>query len=101
MINNGGTYMKKIISFLTAFVLATSMILPFGVSAAVSNDDSLISFVSSLDIMKGDPDGNFRLDDYVTRAEFTKVAIAASVHWPSQLLSRISISWGSVSILVS
>lgn len=83
--------MKKIISFLTAFVLATSMILPFGVSAAVSNDDSLISFVSSLDIMKGDPDGNFRLDDYVTRAEFTKVAIAASVH-KNSVASRLTVS---------
>ncbi len=83
--------MKKFISFLTAFALVTSVFIPFGVSAAVSDDNSLISFVSALDIMKGDPDGNFRLDDYVTRAEFTKVAIAASVH-KNSVASRLTVS---------
>lgn len=46
--------------------------------AAAEEPNDLTGLVSALDIMSGDPDGNFRLYDNVTRAEFTKIAIAAS-----------------------
>lgn len=83
--------MRKFISCFTAFALVLSVFVPLGANASVNDDESLISFVSALDIMKGDPDGNFRLDDYVTRAEFTKVAIAASVH-KNSVASRLTVS---------
>ena len=64
---------KKIISLLL-ILLMTAGCLP----AAAEEPSDLTWLVSALDIMKGDPDGNFRLYDNVTRAEFTKIAIAAS-----------------------
>lgn len=64
---------KKIISLLL-ILLMTAGCLP----AAAEEPSGLTWLVSALDIMKGDPDGNFRLYDNVTRAEFTKIAIAAS-----------------------
>ena len=64
---------KKIISLLL-ILLMTAGCLP----AAAEEPSDLTWLVSALDIMKGDPDGNFRLYDNVTRAEFTKIAIASS-----------------------
>ena len=66
---------KKIIALLLAVLTILS------VSGAVSAQDSIeeqAAVIKMLNIMNGDPDGNFRLEDYVTRAEFSKVAIAAS-----------------------
>ncbi len=40
--------------------------------------EGTLSLLSELEIMKGDPDGNLRLHDPVTRAEFTKMAVASS-----------------------
>ncbi len=48
------------------------------VGAEAADTDAMVQLVSALGIMEGDGDGNFRLEDNVTRAEFTKVAIAAS-----------------------
>ena len=44
-----------------------------------------------LDVIQGDPDGNLRLDDYVTRAEFTKMAIAMS-QVRNSVASELSVS---------
>lgn len=65
--------MKKIITIL----LAVSMLLPQLGASAVKNED-IINLLSELEIMQGDGNGNYRLDDAVSRAEFTKVAVAAS-----------------------
>lgn len=67
--------MKKIITAL----LSLSITLFGTVSlASFDNDEDIINLLSELSIMQGDGDGNYRLDDAVSRAEFTKVAVAAS-----------------------
>jgi hypothetical protein len=42
------------------------------------NSDSAITMVKTLDIMVGDSSGNMMLDNNVTRAEFTKIAVVMS-----------------------
>lgn len=69
--------MKKILSLLLASALLLSALPLFGVSAAES-DTNKIKLLSALEIMVGDPDGNFRTQDPVSRAEFAKIAVAAS-----------------------
>ncbi len=66
---------RKLISILLILLLSAGYI-----PVLAEETDSLTRLVSALDIMKGDPDGNFRLQDNVTRAEFTKIAIAASAY---------------------
>ena len=63
---------------LAALVLAAVM--AFSPAAALADwmEEDILTLLSDLRIMQGDPDGNYRLDDYVSRAEFTKVAVAAS-----------------------
>ena len=43
-----------------------------------NNDEDIMSLLSELNIMVGDDDGNLRLDDNVSRAEFAKIAVASS-----------------------
>ncbi|MGM9937024.1 MAG: S-layer homology domain-containing protein, partial [Candidatus Ornithomonoglobus sp.] len=75
--------MKKIISALLTAAMAVSAVsaIPFTASAASSSwqsDTQMMSLLSALDIMVGDDNGNYNLDSYVTRAEMTKIAVAAS-----------------------
>lgn len=70
---------KRIISVF----LVLCMILSFNVTAMAHQEhkddlEAMKEIVSYFNIMKGDPDGNFRLSDNITRAEFTKVSVAAS-----------------------
>ena len=67
--------MKKIISFVLAAAMSLST-LP--VLADWNNDEDIMSLLSELNIMVGDDDGNLRLDDNVSRAEFAKIAVASS-----------------------
>ncbi len=46
--------------------------------AAPVYSDNVAGLLSELLIMQGDPDGNMRYDDLVSRAECTKIAVAAS-----------------------
>ncbi len=66
--------MKKI---LTLFISVLMLFSAFGltVSAATSYEAELLS---ALSIMHGDPDGNMRYYDYVSRAECAKIVVAAS-----------------------
>lgn len=67
--------MKKIIAFtLTVIMLA----LACSPMVCADSESDIMSLLSELNIMLGDDDGNLRLDDYVSRAEFTKIAIASS-----------------------
>jgi len=59
--------------------------------SAEGNIDNYIEFVSNFNIINGDGNGNYRLDDYVTRAEFTKIAVAASSYRDS-VASNIFVS---------
>lgn len=48
--------------------------------AAPVYTDNVAAMLSELKIMQGDPDGNMRYDDLVSRAECTKIAVAASTY---------------------
>ncbi len=67
--------MKKIISALLSCIMIFSSI---SVLADNNREENVIPLLSELKIMVGDGNGNYRLDDYVSRAEFTKIAVAAS-----------------------
>ena len=43
-----------------------------------ADTNEVLKLLNELEIMRGDPDGNLRLGDTVTRAEFTKMAVASS-----------------------
>ena len=79
---------KKILSAALAILIIMSS---FTAVFAEGDIDSYIDFVSQFNIIKGDPDGNFRLDDLVTRAEFTKIAVAAS-SFRNSVATNLSVS---------
>ncbi len=56
-----------------------------------NNIQEVLSLLDELNIMTGDPDGDLRLNDYVTRAEFTKMAVASS-DYRNSVASNLSIS---------
>ena len=72
--------MKKI--FLPALLCAAMVtaMLPAPAQAASStvSETEMAQVLAALDIMVGDQNGNLNLDDSVTRAQFTKLTIAAS-----------------------
>lgn len=67
--------MKKIISTALALIM---IIASLPVMADSNNDADKMALLAELDIMVGDDDGNLRLDDNVSRAEFAKIAVASS-----------------------
>ena len=67
--------MKKIFAFVLAAIMLFSCAPVLG---AWENEQDIAILLSELEIMQGDEDGNLRLDDFITRAEFTKVVIASS-----------------------
>ena len=69
--------MKKIISLLITASIMFSCVTSFAVTL---NEEVIASLLNQLDIMKGDEDGNLRLYDHISRAEFSKVAIATSAY---------------------
>lgn len=70
--------MKKIISVITTVLLLLGSFGMSGVYAAPTYSDNVAPLLSELKIMQGDPDGNMRLNDFVSRAECTKIAVASS-----------------------
>lgn len=72
--------MKKLISALLVGALTVgAAAMPVGAaSSSWRSDGDITALLSGLDIMVGDDDGNFDLDAYVTRAEMSKIAVAAS-----------------------
>lgn len=70
--------MKKIASVVLAALLITSGFGALPVFAAPAYSDNVAPLLAELKIMQGDPDGNLRLDAFVSRAECTKIAVAAS-----------------------
>ncbi len=67
---------RLLVLFIIVCITASTFALP--VSAAAADDSGLYALLGEFKIMSGDPDGNLRLDDYVSRAEFTKIAVASS-----------------------
>ena len=80
--------MKRILSFFLCLFLLGSVMIPVFANEMQSG---VLELLSELSIMQGDPDGNMRLSDAVTRAEFTKAAIASSAYRNS-VASNLSIS---------
>lgn len=67
---------RRILTGLMAVALLVSL-LPAAL-AAVPNEQEAAQVLSALDIMVGDESGNLNLGNTVTRAEFTKMVVAAS-----------------------
>ena len=80
--------MKRILSIFLCIFLIGGCITP---AFAAEPQNGALSLLRELNIMKGDPDGNMRLDDPVTRAEFTKAAVASS-SFCNSVASNLSIS---------
>lgn len=78
-------------------IMCLSLLLPcVGVSAA-AGEQEIANLLAGMSIMSGYPDGQLRLEQPVTRAEFSKIAIAASPY-KNRVASSLSISpFGDVS----
>ena len=71
--------MKKLVSFILAVAISASLCaVPITAKAAVTRESGMISLLKELGIMQGDENGDMGLDRFVSRAEFAKIAIAAS-----------------------
>ncbi len=66
--------MKRFLSVLLVLSMLTSFLLP----ASAASEDSVIQTVGLLGILNGNASGELNLGSNVTRAEFTKMVIAAS-----------------------
>ncbi len=69
--------------FLSLILVCSVIFLSYPcVGSAYSNytEDGAITLVKALDIMVGDENGNMQLDKNVSRAEFSKIAVAMSKH---------------------
>lgn len=76
MIKKEMIIMKKIIALILCVGIMAGIILP----VSAETGEGVLTLLSEFNIMSGDPDGNLRLDDYVSRAEFTKIAVASSAY---------------------
>jgi hypothetical protein len=83
--------MKKFIAISLSLCLMLSLFSFACVSASESETEGIFTLLRELSIMTGDPDGDLRLDDAVTRAEFTKVAVAAS-SYKNNVATNLAIS---------
>lgn len=96
--------LKKLLTLWLTLILACSFVTAS--AAAETNEVSpptdtgstfysasaqILPLLAELKIMNGDPDGSYRLGDTVTRAEFTKIAVAAS-DYRNNVASQLSIS---------
>ncbi len=68
---------KRFLSGLLAVALVLTLA-PAAWAAAVPSEAEAAQALAALDVMVGDQDGNLNLGSAVTRAEFTKMAVAAS-----------------------
>ncbi len=67
--------MKKLLALCLILSILLSCLPVWG---AWENEEDIARLLAELEIMQGDTDGNLRLDDTITRAEFAKVVIASS-----------------------
>lgn len=82
---------KKPIALFIALCLAIPSFTVFAQKDSNFTTEQYIEFIKSFNIINGDPDGNYRLDDYVTRAEFSKITVAAS-QYRNSVASSLKIS---------
>ncbi len=89
--------MKKSGSKILILAICMALLLPCLSVSAVAGEQEIANLLASMSIMNGYPDGELRLEQSVTRAEFSKIAIAASPY-KNQVASSLSISpFGDVS----
>lgn len=70
--------MKKTVSLLLTVLLSLSYLATQNTFAAPIFSENVAPFLAELKIMQGDPDGNLRLENAVSRAECAKIIVAAS-----------------------
>lgn len=71
---------KRIVSVLLAAALVLGLAVPAFAAQAQVTVDETAQVLAALDIMTGDENGDLHLDQPVTRAEFTKLTVAASAY---------------------
>lgn len=71
---------KRIVSVLLAAALVLGLAAPAFAAQAQVTVDEAAQVLAALDIMTGDENGDLHLDQPVTRAEFTKLTVAASAY---------------------
>ncbi len=76
-----------------SFILCALIVLPSfpAVTTQASEWSSPIKVLSAMNVMTGDPDGNMREQDFVTRAEFAKMAVLLS-EYKNQVSHNMKIS---------
>lgn len=84
------SFLKRICALFSAICMLI-VISPAYTAHALEPHDGILMLLSEFDIMQGDPDGNLRLDDIVTRAEFTKAAVCTSLY-KDMVATHISVS---------
>lgn len=82
---------KRIFSASVCFLVCFLWILSCTAVNAAQTESGVLTLLNRLEIMKGDPDGSMRPEDPVTRAEFTKAAVAAS-SFRNSVASNLAIS---------
>lgn len=70
---------KRLISSILVLCIIFSAI-PISVGAVSSDESSVLQTLDVLGVLNGDQNGNLNLSSSVTRAEFTKMIIAASIY---------------------
>ena len=68
---------NRLLSITLALVLLVSLSIP---AFAASDDTQMLSVLSITGVMRGDENGNLNLTTAVTRAEFSKMAVAVSAY---------------------
>ncbi len=84
--------MKKYMVLMLALCMLFSLFTgTASVRGAQINENQMQMLLKSLSIMQGDENGDFHTEDFVTRAEFAKVAVASS-QWRNSVskVSRVS-----------
>ena len=71
---------KRLLSGLLCAVLLLSLTVPALAAEASATEAEAAQVLAALNIMSGDENGNLGLDRQITRAEFTKLAVAASAY---------------------
>lgn len=73
--------MKRLFALMLAISLALSVIvLPAAAIATGTGQDEMLSVLAILSVMNGDENGELNLSGSVTRAQFAKMAVAASAY---------------------
>lgn len=83
--------MKRFRTKITVLLLCFFMTFSITAFQAAANETAVSNLLSEMSIMHGYPDGELRLEQPVTRAEFSKITIAASPY-KNQVASTLMVS---------